>query len=84
MLTWVCANVFTDCILKKRAKFYKFKDGKFSKKRKIRNAYRGYATKELQTIETVIEESENNNNNNNNNNKMLILGTLTEEILGLR
>ena len=63
--------------------------GDLAKKRKIRNAHRGYATKELQTIESIIaEESENEitllqDTKENLAETMKILGTLTEEILGL-
>ena len=63
--------------------------GDLAKKRKIRNAHRGYATKELQTIENVIAvESENKitllqDIKENLAETMKILGTLTEEILGL-
>jgi len=63
--------------------------GDLARRRKIRNAHRGYATKELQTIETVIAgESENKitllqDTKENLAETMKILGTLTEEILGL-
>ena len=63
--------------------------GDFAKKRNIRNAHRGYATKEFQMIETAIaEESENKitllqDIKENLAETMKILGTLTEEILGL-
>ena len=63
--------------------------GDLARTRKIRNAHRGYATKELQTIETVIAgESENKitllqDTKENLAETMKILGTLTEEILGL-
>ena len=63
--------------------------GDLAKKRKIRNAHRGYATKELQTIENVIDvQSENKitllqDIKENLAETMKILGTMTEEILGL-
>ena len=63
--------------------------GDLAKKRKILNAHRGYATRELQTIENVIAvESENKitllqDIKENLAETMKILGTLTEEILGL-
>ena len=63
--------------------------GDLAKKRKICNAHCGYATKELQPIETVIaEESENKitllqDIKENLAKTTKILGTLTEEILGL-
>ena len=63
--------------------------GDLARRRKIHNAHQGYATKELQTIETVVAgESENKitllqDPKENLAETMKILGTLTEEILGL-
>ena len=63
--------------------------GDLVKKLKIRNAHRGYATKELKTIETVIAEKSENKIKllqgiqKNLAETMRILGTLTEELLGL-
>ena len=83
----LCDDLFTDC--RSALNFTSFKMGDLAKKRKILNAHREYATKELHTIENVIAvELENKitllqDIKENLAETMKILGTLTEEILGL-